>query len=115
MTTLPNGCYCSKLAVYPKNWKQVNASTKKNWYIWYRFYDPTILDDEGRVNYKEILIALTGGIIVFLLLAGVIILFLFSYLKRRFLYRQELAELKLKSEKNCLKRNLKPRKKPSAK
>ena len=40
MIQLPNGCHCGELSVNPKNWKQVGASIKKNWYITYRFYDP---------------------------------------------------------------------------
>jgi len=52
MIKLPNDCRCSgtagnpdkgiqdELPVFPKNWKQVKASLKKNWYIHYRFYDP---------------------------------------------------------------------------
>lgn len=38
---LPNGCKCSQLSVYPKNWDKPGASLKKPWYISYRFYDPT--------------------------------------------------------------------------
>ena len=38
---LPNGCSCSTLAVYPKKWKRANAPVSKDWYIHYRFYDPT--------------------------------------------------------------------------
>ena len=41
---LPNGCRCSELSVHPKNWETKKASTKKAWYIHYRFYDP---------NFKE--------------------------------------------------------------
>jgi hypothetical protein len=40
MIQLPNGCYCGELVVNPKNWKQLGASLKKDWYISYRFYDP---------------------------------------------------------------------------
>jgi integrase len=43
MIQLPNGCYCSKLSVHPKNWNTIIASTKCTWYISYRFYDPRIL------------------------------------------------------------------------
>lgn len=38
--SLPNGCYRSRLSVYPKNWEAKNASLNKPWYINYRFYDP---------------------------------------------------------------------------
>ena len=40
MITLPNGCSCSKISVYPKNWQSKNAKVKNDWYIMYRFYDP---------------------------------------------------------------------------
>ena len=40
MILLPNGCKCSELQVNPKNWDTSKASIKKNWYIYYRFYDP---------------------------------------------------------------------------
>lgn len=40
MITLPNGCTCSNLSVYPKNWQSKNAKVNNNWYITYRFYDP---------------------------------------------------------------------------
>lgn len=38
---LPLGCSCTPLKVSPKNWESKNASTKKNWFVFYRFYDPT--------------------------------------------------------------------------
>jgi site-specific recombinase XerD len=41
---LPNGCSCSKINVMPANWKTVKASTKKPWYISFRFYDQTVSD-----------------------------------------------------------------------
>jgi integrase len=53
MISLPNGCYCSgtpanhkrglpeQLPVHPANWNTTKASLKKDWYIQYRFYDPT--------------------------------------------------------------------------
>lgn len=44
MLLLPNGCAASELKVYPENWKTKEASTKKSWYIFYRFYDPTARD-----------------------------------------------------------------------
>lgn len=40
MINLPNGCTCSNLSVYPKNWKSKNAKLSVDWYIIYRFYDP---------------------------------------------------------------------------
>lgn len=56
MIPLPNGCYCSQPSVNPKNYKQVSASTKKDWYIAYRFYDPMHLDKEGKIKpYQRII------------------------------------------------------------
>jgi len=40
MINLPNGCSCSNLSVFPKNWKSKNAKVLIDWYIIYRFYDP---------------------------------------------------------------------------
>jgi site-specific recombinase XerC len=40
---LPNNCSCSTLSVFPKTWRRANAPVKKDWYIHYRFYDPTEL------------------------------------------------------------------------
>jgi integrase len=44
MIYLPNNCRCSELKVFPKNWNHAGASTAKDWYIYYRFYD---------LNYKD--------------------------------------------------------------
>jgi uncharacterized protein YecE (DUF72 family) len=33
-------CNCTELKVYPNNWTDKNVSLKKEWYIFYRFYDP---------------------------------------------------------------------------
>lgn len=41
MIALPNGCSRSKIIVIPDNWKSNRASIKKDWLIFYRFYDPT--------------------------------------------------------------------------
>ncbi|RYE32379.1 MAG: hypothetical protein EOP48_31075, partial [Sphingobacteriales bacterium] len=41
MILLPNGCKCSEPKVSPSNWESPKASLKKNWYIYYRFYDPS--------------------------------------------------------------------------
>ncbi len=43
MIYLPNESRCSELNVTPKNWKSPQASIKRNWFISYRFYDPTQL------------------------------------------------------------------------
>ena len=40
MIQLKNGCYCSALKVNPKNWSKLNAGVVKDWFIYYRFYDP---------------------------------------------------------------------------
>ena len=44
MIHLFNGCYCSELKVNPKNWQSLKASLKKDWFIYYRFYDPSLKD-----------------------------------------------------------------------
>ena len=44
MLSLPNGCSCSDLAVFPANWKLKNASIKAEWYIYYRFHAPKFKD-----------------------------------------------------------------------
>ena len=40
MILLTNGCKCSKLSVYPKDWESKKAKISFNWHIAYRFYDP---------------------------------------------------------------------------
>lgn len=52
MIALFDGCYCSELQVHPKNWNQAGASVKKDWYIYYRFYDPQIRDAQDRIKPK---------------------------------------------------------------
>lgn len=49
MISLPNGCYCSDLAVFPKNWNTKKASLAKDWYIHYRFYDPKFPKPKQRI------------------------------------------------------------------
>lgn len=46
---LPNGCYCSTPKICPKSAYGKKASTVKDWFIQYRFYDPTIVDDQGKI------------------------------------------------------------------
>lgn len=41
---LPNGCWCSKPTIFPKNWNKAGASLKKDWKIQYYFRDPNFLD-----------------------------------------------------------------------
>lgn len=40
MIQLPNGCRCSELAIFPKNWNTKNADLSLTWFIKYRFYSP---------------------------------------------------------------------------
>ena len=40
MLSLPNGCSCSNLSVFPKNWEKGKPQLTPLWYITYRFYDP---------------------------------------------------------------------------
>lgn len=52
--TLPNGCWCSDIQVYPKNWESGGPSLlKKDWYFHYRFYDPTVLNKDGKIKAKQ--------------------------------------------------------------
>lgn len=53
MIYLPNDCYCSKLSVYPKDWKKVSANAMIPWKIFYRFYDPKITKD-GKPYPKQV-------------------------------------------------------------
>lgn len=39
MIELPFGCHCTDLKVNPKNWQTSKTSMKKDWFIYYRFYD----------------------------------------------------------------------------
>lgn len=60
MTTLPNGCKCSKLSVTPKNWQAKNAKVHEDWFIMYRFYDarfskPKQVMVKGMNHYKSLL------------------------------------------------------------
>src|SRR5436190_9434491 len=40
MISLPHSCCCTELKVNPKNWQTNKNAVKKNWFIYYRFYDP---------------------------------------------------------------------------
>lgn len=53
MISLPNGCSCSQPNVYPKNWKTVAVSVKKDWYIQYYFHDPS---EKGRYKNGKLVI-----------------------------------------------------------
>lgn len=48
MYLLPNGCSCSDIKVTPSNWNRKGANTRTPWKIYYRFYDPTNTDKEGK-------------------------------------------------------------------
>ncbi len=51
MHRLPNNCRCSEINVIPKNWKR-SSNVKKDWIIYYRFYDP-VLSPKGKMfQYK---------------------------------------------------------------
>ena len=45
MIQLQFGCYCSELKVSPKNWQTRKVSLKKDWFVYYRFYDPLLKDN----------------------------------------------------------------------
>lgn len=49
MIALHNGCFRSEIKVTPANWKSVRATTKTNWRIWYRFYDPANREKWGKM------------------------------------------------------------------
>lgn len=53
---LPNECWCSDFAVHPKNWNTKSADVQCTWYISYRFYDPRIIDESGRMKPKQVII-----------------------------------------------------------
>jgi site-specific recombinase XerC len=40
MIQLKNGCYCSTPKVNPTHWFKANTRIVKDWFIYYRFYDP---------------------------------------------------------------------------
>jgi integrase len=48
---LLDGCSVTPIAVIPANWDKTGASLKKDWLIWYRFYDPAHKEafPEGRL------------------------------------------------------------------
>ena len=56
------GCHCSDIKVIPSTWSRENASTKKDWYVYFRFYDPLFKDQhpkgllkifKGMNHYKD--------------------------------------------------------------
>ena len=50
MIILPLSCTCSDLKVFPKNWMSAKVSIKKDWYVYYRFYDPVFKENP---TYKK--------------------------------------------------------------
>lgn len=49
-----NGCYRSEIKVTPANWNTAKSSTKDNWRINYRFYDPAFKDHPKYKKGKQI-------------------------------------------------------------
>lgn len=62
MIQRPNGCHCSDLRVNPANWENNRASCKKDWYIYYRYYDPLFRDNP---RYKKGKLVLVKGMNTF--------------------------------------------------
>ncbi len=59
MILLPNGCRCSPLTVFPKNWQSARPDISRPWRIIYRFYDPAFAKPKqvairGMNEYKNI-------------------------------------------------------------
>lgn len=52
--SLPNGCSCSRISVSPKTWDRLNASIKKDWFIYYRFYDP-LFQEKYKYGFLKII------------------------------------------------------------
>ena len=54
-TLLPNGCRRSPFKVHPKNWQNITASVREDWYVWYRFHDPAFKDKypKGKLIKKQ--------------------------------------------------------------
>jgi hypothetical protein len=55
MIQLPFSCYCTELKVHPKNWQLQKVSVKKNWYVFYWFYDPNFLND-SKFKYGKLVV-----------------------------------------------------------
>ena len=56
MIKLPFECYCSDLKVHPTNWQLPKASMKKDWYVYYRFYDPSFKESQKFKKGKLVII-----------------------------------------------------------
>ena len=50
MIQLPFSCYCSEPTMRPENWKSTKNSLERDWYIYYRFYDPAFIEN---INFKK--------------------------------------------------------------
>lgn len=55
MILLPNGCSCSKMSVFPKNWQTKSASIAINWRFHYYFHDPNF-SDNPKLKYGKLVI-----------------------------------------------------------
>jgi site-specific recombinase XerC len=53
MLSLRHGCYASTPKISPSNWKQ-KSSIKKNWFVYYRFYDPSTKNNKGKIIPKQV-------------------------------------------------------------
>ena len=62
MIKLKNECYTSDIKVHPKNWQSSRTSTKKDWYIFYRFYDPSFKE---YVQFKKGKLILIRGMNIY--------------------------------------------------
>lgn len=51
---LPNGCYCSEPRISPQSAYNRNASTREDWCIQYRFYDPGNTKDGKIIPYQVV-------------------------------------------------------------
>lgn len=47
-------CYISPISVTPKNWDGKGANVKTDWCISYRFYDPSVTDDNGNITPLQV-------------------------------------------------------------
>ena len=54
MIQLTNGCSCTIPKVFPKNWADKNASTERDWYIYFTFHDPLFKDKYPEGKFVQI-------------------------------------------------------------
>jgi len=62
MIQLQHGCTCSEPKVNPANWESSRVSVKKDWYIYYRYYDPLFRDNP---KYKKGKLVIVKGMNTF--------------------------------------------------